>query len=134
MRGRATFTSPVFDSVEQAEDWIDKFRKADEIADGGGPLKSQQDYGELFFWVLAGIPLPNSEDGFVFYVVPSSVMAQVVTEGFHQWVSTPGKKGQQHDETNEVRTVHLPPRTERSGWSLEPFRNRWDLIVTALAG
>ena len=96
-------------------------------------MKSERDFGPLFFWVLAGIPLPDSGKEFEFYVVPSADMAKGVSSSFKLWASTPGMKGQKHDETTKVRTIKLPPHAEPNGWTLEPYRGGWDRIVRALA-
>lgn len=97
-------------------------------------MKSERDFGPLFFWVLAGIPVPDSGKDFEFYVVPSEDMAKAVSESFKLWVATPGKQGQKHDETTKVRSLQLPPRAEPNGWTLQPYLNGWDRIVRALSG
>jgi hypothetical protein len=95
--------------------------------------KAERDNGQRFFWVLAGIPLPGAaSQDFEYYVLPSSVIALNVAADHAAWAKTPGKHGQPHDGTNTVRTMHLPPHKSRSGWSIEEYRNRWDLIVNAL--
>jgi hypothetical protein len=96
-------------------------------------MKAERNFGVAFYWVLAGIPPPHSEKCFEFFIVPSQDLTRAVTENHKIWASTPGKKGQARNASNTVRAVHLPPRTEGTGWSLEPFRSRWDLIVDAVA-
>jgi len=97
-------------------------------------MKSQKEFGPSFFWILAGIPVPDSGSrDFEYYVVPSSEMARAVTASFDLWASRPGAKGQQRDASTTVRTIQLPPRAEPNGWSLEPYRAGWDRIVSALA-
>ena len=91
-------------------------------------LKSERDYGENFFWVLGGIPAPETDESFQYYIIPSQVMAENMQECFHLWVATPGKNGRPHNPENTVRAVHLPPRICRNGWSIEKYLNRWDLI------
>ena len=54
-------------------------------------------------------------------------------ENFQIWVSSPGAIGQAREAQNMIRTVMIPPRLEANGWSLLPFRSRWDLIVDAVA-
>jgi len=58
-------------------------------------------------------------------------MAKNVTKAHKIWEDTPGKKGQKHGVSN-VRTVHLPPKKSLSGWSIEKYRGRWDLITDHL--
>jgi hypothetical protein len=60
-------------------------------------------------------------------------MATNVSEAHKLWLSTPGKKGQAHQD-NKVRTVYLPPRKSISGWDISSFRDRWDLIEEVLSG
>ena len=87
--------------------------------------------GPTFFWVLGGIPLPGSDKPFEYYVIPSEVMARHVAGAHELWLSTPGKKGQTHQD-NKVRTVHLPPYKSFSGWNISFHRDRWDLIEKVL--
>lgn len=96
-------------------------------------MKSQKDFGSNFFWILAGIPLPDSGKEFQYFVVPSSELARAVTESFDLWARSPGAKGQKRNSSTTVRAIQLPPRVEASGWSLEPFRGGWNRIVNTLA-
>lgn len=84
-----------------------------------------------FFGFSGGIPKPNTEDSFVYYIIPTDVMAKNVIKAHNLWLATPGKKGQPHKD-NTVRTVPIPPKLSFSGWSIEEFQNRWDLIETHL--
>ena len=36
--------------------------------------KAERSYGDNFFWILGGIPQPNSEMAFQYFVIPSLVM------------------------------------------------------------
>lgn len=90
-------------------------------------LKAEIDYGSNFFWVLGGIPLPNDDKEFEYYVIPSSEMAKNVSKAYKLWLSSPGRKGQKHKD-NPVRTVYLPPFATANGWSIAKYKNRWDLI------
>ncbi len=97
-------------------------------------MKAEKDYGTGFFWVLAGIPIPDSGKDFEFFIVPAPDMARAVRESFQLWASTPGAKGQQRNSaTNKVRTLYLPPKAEKNGWSLLPYRNDWQRIINAVA-
>lgn len=91
-------------------------------------LKSEQDYGPNFFWVLGGIPKPDSDSRFQYYIIPSKEMAKNIRECFRIWIETPGKNGRLHNRNNKFRIVKLPPESCENGWSLEPFLNRWDII------
>jgi len=89
--------------------------------------KAETDFGENFFWVLGGIPQPDQDAEFEYYIIPAGEMAKHVSEAHKRWLETPGKKGQAHQDS-PVRTVHLPPRTSPSGWDISKYKNRWDLI------
>lgn len=91
-------------------------------------LKAERDFGPSFFWVLAGIPSPDSADAITYYVIPSADMSRNVCEAHGTWLRTPGMKGQAHRDS-KVRTVHLPPHTSLSGWDVSQYLNRWDLIA-----
>ena len=90
--------------------------------------KAEKNYGENFFWVLGGIPEAPSLD-FIYYIIPSSVMAERVKAEYLQWKNTPGAKGQERQDT-DLRTVHIPKSP--SGWDITQYKNRWDLIDNAL--
>jgi hypothetical protein len=93
--------------------------------------KSEKNFGENFFWVLGGIPEPESQSDFVYYIIPSSVMASEISKAHRAWLEVPGKKGQEHND-NTVRIVTLPPYTSITGWDVSKYQNRWDLIEQKL--
>jgi hypothetical protein len=95
-------------------------------------LKAEKEYGENFFWVLGGIPKPDSNSCFEYFIIPAREMAKNVFEAHYLWLKTPGKKGQEHNAT-AMRTVHLPPSKSFSGWDISIYRERWDLIEQKLA-
>ena len=95
-------------------------------------LKAEKDFGKNFFWVLGGIPKSEQVAEFMYYVIPSSVMAKNIVKEHRLWLKTPGKNGRPHKE-NKVRTVHLPPFKSFSGWAISRYKNRWDLIESKLA-
>ena len=94
-------------------------------------MKAEKDYGDNFFWVLAGIPLPNSKAEFEYYIIPSKVMAEKIKTGHQIWLDTPGKIGQKHNVTT-IRTILLPPVIHPGNWDLLHHKNRWDLIEDKL--
>ncbi len=94
-------------------------------------IKSIRYFGDNFLWVLGGIPLPNSDKEFEYYIIPSKTMSENIRENHLIWLSTPGVKGQKHKD-NSVRTVLLPPRIHKNGWDVSDYRNRWDLIEEKL--
>jgi hypothetical protein len=95
-------------------------------------MKAEKDFGENFIWVLGGIPKPDSDKPFEYFVIPSNAMAVNVAIGHQQWLKALGKKGQAHQDS-KVRTVHLPPAKSFSGWDISEYRDRWDLISARLA-
>ena len=90
-------------------------------------MKAQKDFGENFFWVLGGIPQPDSTKPFEYYVIPASEMARNFSEAQQHWLKSPGAKGQAHKDSM-VRIVHLPPHKSLLGWDITEYRDRWDLI------
>lgn len=94
-------------------------------------VKAEKDFGDNFFWVLGGIPKPESKSSFEYYIIPASEMSKNISEGHRTWRETLGKKGQMHNETL-VRTVHLPPLKSFSSWDISKYRDRWDLIEQKL--
>jgi len=102
---------------------------------GGGTcsvgLKSEKSFGKNFFWVLAGIPHPHQNKEFEYYIIPSAIMAKNIVEAHQLWLSTPGKKGQKHNETS-VRAVAIPPKKSYGGWDISRYKNKWSLIEKKL--
>ncbi|MDL9997244.1 hypothetical protein QTI24_01435 [Variovorax sp. J22P240] len=96
-------------------------------------LKSERQYSEVFFWILAGIPAPKSDLPFEYFVVPCSEMAANVAARHQRWLSEPGRKGQQRKDSS-VRAVAVVTGTSEYLWNVEPYRNRWDLIEQVLDG
>ena len=94
--------------------------------------KAEKYFGDNFFWVLGGIPKIGQEVPFEYYVIPSKVMAKQVADAHSIWLGTPGSRGQAHVDS-AVRTVPLPPRESLSGWSIDKYLGRWDLIEKKLA-
>lgn len=94
-------------------------------------VKAEKFYGENFIWVLAGIPHPGSSDELEYYIIPSSEVSKHVKEAAELWLNTLGKKGQQRNES-KVRIIDLPPRKSLCGWSVEEYKNRWDIIENLL--
>jgi len=95
-------------------------------------VKAQKDYGKNFIWVLAGIPTVTQNAPFEYYVIPSSIVSENVIKAHKEWLKTPGKKGQKHNES-KVRTIHLPPHKSFTGWRIDEYKNRWDIIEALLA-
>ena len=109
---------------------VKTFRPGDRTCSVG--LKAERDYGPRFFWVLAGIPMPEAKAGFVYYVIPSRDMARNVSKSYEIWWKTPKRDGGSHNRDSTFRCVDLPPQTNMNEWSLDPYRDRWGLIENKL--
>jgi len=94
-------------------------------------VKAEKQYGERFFWVIAGIPGPGSAHPFRYYVIPCADMARNVSTFHQSWLRAPGMKGQQRND-NTVRAVGVENGAAAYFWHVEPYENRWDLIEAVL--
>jgi len=94
-------------------------------------LKAEKNYGDKFFWVLSGIPRPEQEAEFEFYIIPSKVISKEIKREHRLWLNTPGKSGEKHHDNN-IRSVGIPPRKGWGGWDVSGYLNRWDLIESVL--
>lgn len=94
-------------------------------------MKAQRAFGSTFFWILAGIPTPDSKQSFEYYVIPSAEMAANVSKAHELWMKTPGANGQAHKDS-KVRIVHLPPHMSKCGWDISKYHNKWELIEDKL--
>ena len=47
------------------------------------------------------------------------------------WLSDPGKNGRIRKDSN-MRNLHLPPGESYSGWKIDEYKNRWDIIESLL--
>lgn len=95
-------------------------------------MKAEKTFGPNFFWVLCGLPKPDSTKPIEYYVIPSSVMSHNIIEDHRVWLETPGKNGQKHND-NSIRTVKVPPYKSIRGWDIGEYFNRWDLIEDKLS-
>ena len=96
-------------------------------------LKAERPFGPSFFWVLAGIPLPNSTAPFEYFIIPAADMARNVSIFHKRWLAAPGKHGRQHKDSS-VRAVNVPPNNYAHLWNIEKYRDQWNLIAEQLAG
>ena len=94
-------------------------------------MKAEKSYGDQFFWVLSGIPHPDQDTEFEFYVIPSKEMAKQIKREHSLWLATPGRKGEKHKD-NPIRSVGIPPRKGWAGWDISKYKGRWDLIERVL--
>lgn len=67
------------------------------------------------------------------YVVPSKIVARIVKDTHAEWLKTPGKKGQKHNDSN-LRIISDPPRIllkiNPPGW-LDKYLENWELILNS---
>ena len=94
-------------------------------------LKAERQFGEAFFWVLAGIPLPGSALPFRYLIIPCREIAVNVSSFHQQWLLAPGKKGQQRNDS-AVRAVAVAPGAATYFWDAQAYEDRWDLIGAVL--
>ena len=94
-------------------------------------LKAEKNYGENFIWVLGGIPHAKQDKPFEYYVIPSPVVSEHVLKAQIKWLSEIGKNGRVRKDS-AVRIIDLPPYKSYSGWSIEQYRDRWDIIEQLL--
>lgn len=95
--------------------------------------KAEKSFGQSFFWVIAGIPAPDSPLPFRYYVIPCAEMAKNICEYHQAWISAPGKKGQKHNDS-AIRIVAVVDNAASSCWNIAQYEGRWDLIDAVLGG
>lgn len=94
--------------------------------------KAEKNYGPSFIWVLAGIPHPNTDKLFEYYIIPASDVSRHVSEGHQGWLLAPGKKGQAHNDSSQ-RVIHLPPKKPKfTEWDINGYKNNWSIITDKL--
>lgn len=108
---------------------VKTFRPSDKDCSVG--VKAENNYGNNFIWILAGIPMENESNEYRYYIIPSPIMAKNVSEMHRIWMNTPGKKGQAHNVTN-FRSVQFPPKENENKWDITKYLNRWDIIGNKL--
>jgi len=94
-------------------------------------VKAERDYGPSFVWVLGGIPRPDQDKPFEYFVIPSAEVAKNVRASHQKWLAAVDRNGVPHKD-NKVRTIHLPPHKSFSGWEIGEYKNRWDIIEALL--
>jgi hypothetical protein len=93
--------------------------------------KAERQYGEAFFWVLAGIPEPDSQLPFRYFVIPCADMATNVAGLHRQWLAEPGKLGQPRNDSS-IRAVAVAGGAAKYFWNVEQYENQWQLIESVL--
>lgn len=60
------------------------------------------------------------------YILPAKLVADVVREDHAKWMSTPGREGQQHKDT-DGRRMRTQTFTRAEGW-MDEYKENWDLL------
>lgn len=97
-------------------------------ADGGWHMKLKHETltSSRLFYVFVDM----APDSPIAYVIPSKVVAEVVSRSHATWLAIPGKGGRPHGQT-DMRRI-LPSYSFRvdgfpDGWMNE-YKDRWDLL------
>ena len=97
-------------------------------ADGGWHMKLEHEklISPRLFYVFVDMA-PESP---IVYVIPSKVVAQVVSRSYATWLAIPGKGGRPHSQT-DMRRI-LPSYSFKvagfpDGW-MDTYKDRWDLL------
>jgi hypothetical protein len=77
--------------------------------------KAEADLAQNLFYVFVCLPSAGEP---AYYVVPRSDVAKYVRESHQTWLTTPGRKGQAHRDTDMRRFKDLEGK----------FKDRWDLL------
>ena len=94
-------------------------------------IKAEKDFGENFIWVLSGIPKVDTGKDFEYYIIPSSIVSKNVKEAHQLWLNDSGINGRIRND-GDMRTIFIPPKVSYSGWNIDEFKNRWDIIQDLL--
>lgn len=81
-------------------------------------MKAERDFGPSFFWVLAGIPLPDSGKEFEFYVVPQGVLSSARTVQLLALLPRCVADLEPSQEVDEVLCLHNEHRAHSVGCPL----------------
>jgi len=124
-------------------------RKADILVnplDGGRPLliqvKTRTGKPASLSWAMSSkSEMINEKDLFYcfvnldlinpsVYVIPSKLVARVIKDTHEEWLSTPGKKGQAHNDNDMRRLMNDYGKNFKSvkpGW-MEKYLEAWDIL------
>jgi hypothetical protein len=98
-------------------------------ADGGWPMRPHHATlarARLFYALVDFAPAVTAT-----YIVPSGIVADVLTKSHTAWLKAPGRKGQSHNDTDLRRLVpnfkNFTVPDYQDGW-LCPYLDGWDLL------
>ena len=94
-------------------------------------VKAEKNFGENFIWVLAGIPTSKSTADFEYYIIPSLEVSKNVSKAHQRWLGVLTKDGSVRQDSL-IRTINIPPSASYSGWRIDEYKNRWDIIEKLL--
>lgn len=108
--------------------------KARSVARGRTPgwhmqAKHEQMIRNNLYYVFVGLEVNPP----LTYIIPSRVVADVVSEAHRAWLATPGHSGQQRNNSKFrwiTSDYKLPLENYPPGW-IERYRERWDLVTSA---
>ena len=125
-------------------------RKADILVnplDGGMPrliqVKTRAATNETLNWAMTSKSESISENDLFYcfvhldlinpsvYVVPSKLVSEVITKIHSEWLGTPGKNGQAHNENNFRSIKNDYGKNYKSvsaGW-MDEYLENWDLLL-----
>ena len=125
-------------------------RKADILVnplDGGRPVliqvKTRSARVGKMSWLMSSKNELMSEDDLFYclvnleainpsvYVVPSKLVSKVITQVHAEWLSTPGKNGKKHQDsdTRQLKNDYGPNfKSVKPGW-MDQYLEAWDLLI-----
>jgi hypothetical protein len=125
-------------------------RKADILVnplDGGRPVliqvKTRSARGGAVSWIMSSKNESISERDLFYclvnldlinpsvHVVPSKLVAKVITDAHAEWLATPGKNGKKHQDsdTRQLKNDYGPNfKSVKPGW-MDKYLEAWDLLT-----
>ncbi|MFN3700934.1 MAG: hypothetical protein ACK4VI_05340 [Alphaproteobacteria bacterium] len=100
--------------------------------------KSEINYGPNFFWILAGIPLADTDKDkdCEYYIIPSKVISDTVKKNHKIWAEGTGKNGQKRNGETSARIVFIGEKQAekyyQDGFNFSEYKNAWGLIKDKL--
>jgi hypothetical protein len=94
-------------------------------------LKAERNFGSNFFWILGGIPLPDTSASFEYFIIPSCEMAHNISQFHRRWLNAPGKNGRVRKDSS-IRVVGVKPDSNSYIWNVELYHDKWDFVTRQL--
>ncbi len=80
-------------------------------------LQTEDDFSVL-------VNLTNETRNMEYFILPTSLLNNWLVADFEKWLSTPGKNGRPHANTNPKRNLEFTGSVNK----LEPYRNNWGIL------